>query len=174
MSAVHDLLKDRPVRDLTMEMIARKAKVGKPTLYKWWPSKAALVLDMFGERMAASREPLNATTAEQAIRSRVSRLIDAFNGEFGRILAELIAEGQSDPAILTELYERHVGPARSATTAEIEAGKASGELRADLDTGLLIDAVFGPLYFHLLVRPAPLTPAYGEALVDRALLGMTG
>ncbi|WP_231730250.1 TetR/AcrR family transcriptional regulator [Novosphingobium sp. Fuku2-ISO-50] len=173
MSAVYELLRDRSVRDLTMEMIAREAKVGKPTLYKWWPSKAALVLDMFSERIAAAREPLDAATTEQTIRLRVSRLIDAFNGKFGKVLAELIAEGQSDPTILTELYERHIRPARAATATQIEAGKASGELRAELDTTLLIDTLFGPIYFYLLIRPAPLTQTFGEALVDAAFRGIT-
>lgn len=52
MDAVYALLQERSVRDLTMEAVARRAGVGKPTLYKWWPSKAALVFAMFHERLA--------------------------------------------------------------------------------------------------------------------------
>ena len=52
LDAVHALLQETSVRDLTMEAVARRAGVGKPTLYKWWPTKAALVLAMFHERLA--------------------------------------------------------------------------------------------------------------------------
>ena len=51
LDAVYDLLKETSARDLTMDAIARRAKVGKPTLYKWWQSKAALVTAMFEERL---------------------------------------------------------------------------------------------------------------------------
>jgi len=44
MDATYALLQKKSVRDLTMEEVARRAKVGKPTLYKWWPTKATLVL----------------------------------------------------------------------------------------------------------------------------------
>src|SRR5262249_15631892 len=52
MDAVYALLQEKSVRDLTLEEVARRAKVGKPTLYKWWPTKATLVLAMLCERMA--------------------------------------------------------------------------------------------------------------------------
>jgi len=52
--AVYELLQERSVRDLTMEAVAKRAGVGKPTLYKWWPTKAALVLAMFRERIAVA------------------------------------------------------------------------------------------------------------------------
>src|SRR6202035_4583633 len=56
MDAVYALLQEKPVRDLTMESVAKQAKVGKPTLYKWWPTKATLVLAMLCERMAPKLE----------------------------------------------------------------------------------------------------------------------
>ena len=49
MDAVYSLLQKKSVRDLTMEEVAKRAKVGKPTLYKWWSTKAALVLAMLCE-----------------------------------------------------------------------------------------------------------------------------
>ena len=70
--------------------------MGKPTLYKWWPTKATLVLAMLCERMAPNLEKPTVLTAEESLRLRVRRLIDAFNGPFGKIVAGLIAEGQSE------------------------------------------------------------------------------
>jgi AcrR family transcriptional regulator len=83
MDAVYSLLEEKSVRDLTIEAVAKRAGVGKPTLYKWWPTKATLVLAMLCERMAPKLEKPTVLTAEQSLRFRVRSLIDAFNGPFG-------------------------------------------------------------------------------------------
>ena len=169
LDAVHDLLLETSVRDLTMEAVAKRARVGKPTLYKWWPSKAALVFSMFQERLAREGRAPEAATVEAVLRARMKHLVSAFNGLFGKVMAELIAEGQSDPAVLRELYDRHIGPRRAATIADIERGKASGEFASDIDPELLVDAIFGPVYYRLLLRLTPLTETYGEDLIDQVL-----
>src|SRR5580765_3398629 len=117
MDSVYALLQEKSLRDLTMEEIARRAGVGKPTLYKWWPTKATLALAMLCERMAPNLDTPTDLTAEEALRFRVKRLIDAFTGPFGKIVAWLIAEGQSEPAVLREYFERWVRPRRDATIA---------------------------------------------------------
>ncbi len=171
MDAVYALLQERSVRDLTMEAVAKKAGVGKPTLYKWWPSKAALIFAMFHERLADQPEMPAAVSAEAGMRARVRHLIAALNGQFGKVMAELIAEGQSDPTLLHELYERHIRMRREAAIADIERAKARGEFSTQLDAGLLLDAIFGAIYYRLLMRSGPLDEAYGEALIDQALTG---
>ena len=171
MDAVYELLKEKPASELTMEAIAKRAKVGKPTLYKWWPSKAALIMAMFYERLVRRVEAPQASTAEEAIRVKMRRLIKEFNGLFGKVMAELIAEGQSDPSILKELYERHIRLRRESTVADIERGKANGEFAADVDPGLLIDAIFGPIYYRMLLRLGPLTEQYGNGLISQAVRG---
>ena len=57
LDAVYELLQERSVRDLTMEAVAKRAGVGKPTIYKWWPTKADLVMAMFQERLDTGRVP---------------------------------------------------------------------------------------------------------------------
>jgi AcrR family transcriptional regulator len=71
LDAVYVLLHQKSVCDLTIEEVARRAGVGKPTIYKWWPSKAALVMDTFVERIIGKMPVLGARTVEDAIRSRV-------------------------------------------------------------------------------------------------------
>jgi AcrR family transcriptional regulator len=87
MDAFHALLQEKSVRDLTMEEVARRDKVGKPTLCKWWPTKATLVLAMLCERMAIHPETPASMTAEEALRRGMRQLIEAFNGPFGKIVA---------------------------------------------------------------------------------------
>jgi AcrR family transcriptional regulator len=172
LNAVFELLQETSVRDLTMEAIAKRAKVGKPTLYKWWPSKAALVFAVFHERVAVVSKIPKSATAEHAIRTKVRRLIHEFNGLFGKVIADLIAEGQSEPEILSELVEQHINARRTATAADIEEGKQKGEFDESVDAQLLIDAIFGPLYFRHLLRHAPLTQVYGDELVTQVLKGV--
>jgi len=66
MDAVYTLLQEKSVRDLTIEEVAKRARVGKPTLYKWWPTKATLVLAMLCERMAPNLEKPTVLTAEES------------------------------------------------------------------------------------------------------------
>ena len=152
-----------------MEEVARHAKVGKPTLYKWWPTKAALVLTLFHERIVGQTSVPETDTVEESIRFKTRRLIGEFNGLFGKVMADLIAEGQSEPELLRDLFEQHMEPRRAATFADMEAAKASGEFLETMDTGLVIDAIFGPIYFRLLMRQQPLTEAYADALIEQAL-----
>ena len=171
LDAVHDLLLETSVRDLTMEAVARRARVSKPTLYKWWPSKAALVFNMFHERLDRDGRMPDAATVEAVLRARMTHLVRAFNGPFGKVMAELIAEGQSDPVVLRELHDRHIGPRRAATIADIERGMASGEFASSANPELLVDAIFGPMYYRLLLRLTPLTEEYGGELIDQVLHG---
>jgi AcrR family transcriptional regulator len=171
MDAVYALLQKKSVRDLTMEEVAKRAKVGKPTLYKWWPTKPTLVLAMLCERMAPNLEKPTVLTAEASLRLRVRRLIDAFNGPFGKIVAGLIAEGQNEFAIREAFFERWVSPRRAATIADLQRGKNAGELRSDTEPDLLNDAIFGAIYYRFLLGSGPLTKRFGEELVEQAIRG---
>ncbi len=168
LDAVCEILRERPARDLTMELVAKRAGVGKPTLYKWWSTKAALILATFAERLSASREPVQAVTAEQSVRARARRLASEFDGFFGTVMAGLIAEGQSDVAVLRDLYRNHISPSRVATIAEIERGIENEELAPETNPTLVVDTIFTPLYFRLMLRSEPITAAYADDLVDNA------
>src|SRR5258708_26168013 len=126
---------------------------------------------MLCERMAPKVEGPAVLTAEQSLRFRVRSLIDAFNGPFGRIVAGLIAEGQSEPAVLKEFFDRWVSPRRNATIADLQRGKDAGELESDTEPELLNDAIFGAIYYRMLFRSGPLTRRLGEELVQQVILG---
>jgi hypothetical protein len=98
-------------------------------------------------------------------------LIDAFNGPFGKIVAGLIAEGQSEPAVLQEFFDRWVSPRRNATMADLQRGKDAGELETNTEPELLNDAIFGAIYYRMLLRSGPLTRRFGEELVEQVILG---
>ena len=171
MDAVYDLLQEKSARDLTMEAIAKRAGVGKPTLYKWWPSKAALILAMFHERLEGEPVDSPADTAEASLRVKMSRLVIDFNGLFGKVMADLIGEAQSDPDLLSEIHGR-IKARRAAVVTEVEKAKAAGELHPDTDAEIVLDTLFGPAYYRLLLGFTPLTREYGDALIDQVLRGI--
>jgi hypothetical protein len=98
-------------------------------------------------------------------------LINAFNGPFGNIVAGLIAEGQSEQAVLQEFFERWVSPRRNATIADLQCGKDAGELRSETEPELVNDAIFGAIYYRMLLRSGPLTRQFGQELVEQVIRG---
>jgi AcrR family transcriptional regulator len=171
LAAVYDLLQETSVRDLTIEAVAKRANVGKPTIYRWWKTKASLVLAMFQERLVPELDVGEPESLEASIREKVRRLISAFNGFFGKVISELIAEGQSDPEVLRELNENYIKLRRADTVADIKKAQKEGKFPAERDPELVVDAIFGSIYFQLLVKQRPLTQDYGQALVDQIFRG---
>jgi len=169
LGAVYDLLHEKSVRDLTIEEVARRAGVGKPTIYKWWPSKAALVMAMLDERITEDLPAPGAGNAEQVLRSLVRQLVRRFNGFPGKVAAEILAEGQSEPSVLQEYRDRYQSKRRACATEVIERAQASGEFRKDIDPQVLIDMIFGPIYFRRLVRHQKLDERFGKELVDHIM-----
>lgn len=166
LKAVYDLLQETSLRDLTMEGVAKRAGVGKPTLYRWWKTKSALVIAMFNERIVPELDAPKAASLEDAIRHKVDRLISAFNGFFGKVISEIIAEAQSDPEVLREFNERYIKPRRAGTVDDISAAQRQGLVPSHVDPELVVDAIFGSLYFNLLLKTQPLTPEYGDRLME--------
>jgi AcrR family transcriptional regulator len=174
LDAVHDMLHETRLRDLTIEAVAKRAGVGKPTIYKWWPSKAALVLDTFEERVVRRLRAVDPADPERAIRAQVAELIRLLNGFFGKVAADLIAEGQADPAVLRAYRDRYVTKRRAFTRDLIDRAQRAGTFRRDVGPDLLIDMIYGPIYYRLLLRHQKLDKRFGEELVDHVMRYVKG
>lgn len=149
-----------------MDKVAKRAGVGKPTLYRWWKSKPALVVAMFNERIVPTLDAPEGTTLEASIRLKVERLVSAFNGFFGKVISELVAEGQGDPEILRELNDGYVQSRRAGTIGEIITAQEQGTVPKEIDPEMVVDAIFGSLYFTLLLKLRPLSPDYADRVVS--------
>jgi AcrR family transcriptional regulator len=170
--ATLELLEHTTVRDLTIEGIARAAGVGKPTIYRWWPSKNALVVEAVFGSVADQVAFPPAATAEAALTAQVRIVAELLAGTPGRRLAELVGEGQADPDTLRLINERFVSVRRTATRELIQAGQQRGEIPTDVDPDAAIDLIYGPLYYRLLFRHLPLDADFAETIVRRALHGL--
>ena len=172
--AVYRLMKEKPLDDVSMDEIAKRAGVAKPTLYKWWPNKQSLLFDMFKERVVPNFPVDSTATAEEAIRRQAKDLVRLLNGFFGKVTAQIVGEGQSDPKVLHAYREGYVRRRRDITVPVIERGYASGEFKRRVEPHLLIDLIYGPIYYRLLVRFLPLNQQFIDDLLDHVIAYLKG
>ncbi|NDJ25562.1 TetR family transcriptional regulator [Nostoc sp. B(2019)] len=164
LNATWTLLKITTLRDLSIEAIARESGVGKTTIYRWWPSKVAVVMDAFVENVLSVTPFPEGLSATEAIKVQMASLVQTFSGDYGRIVAQIIAEGQADPDALASYRDRFIYPRRAAVKAILQKGIESGEFDPNLDPELAIDILYGPIYFRLLVGHLPLDRQFAEQL----------
>jgi AcrR family transcriptional regulator len=172
--AVLDLLGTMPLRDVTIEGIARKAGVGKATIYKWWPSKAHVALDAFLARSKRRAPNPNTGSAEQDFREQLYRVFKFYSSPDGRMLGQFIAEGQSNPAFAALFLERFLRPRRELVGALFDRGQRRGQIDALLDRELTLDLIYGPAMYRLLTRMGPLDRAWVDAMVSGLFRGLGG
>src|ERR671914_364061 len=120
LQAANDLLESEGFAAVTMEAIAERAGVSKATVYRWWPNRAAVVMDGFLS-IVSSEVPFPHTgRAREDIRIHMRRLSEAFSGKIGRTVAALIAEGQSDPELAEALRSRWLSVRRAQGRGGVE------------------------------------------------------
>ena len=169
LAAAWMLLQESSVRQVSIEAIARAAGVGKTTIYRWWPSKAALIVDAFLTQIQTVLPFPETATAAEALRQQMQRLVEVFRGDVGQIVAQIVAEGQCDSGALESFCDRFLSPRRDAARQVIMRGIESGEFDPALDPDLAMDILYGPIYYRLLVQHLPLDEAFAAALFQRAI-----
>jgi AcrR family transcriptional regulator len=168
------LLRERGLRDTSIEAIAQQAGVSKKTIYRWWPSKGTLALDAFHREWVAAQDAVPDTgSLEGDLRVRMRAAVRVLGRpQLGSTVAALIAEAQSDRE-LAEVYERDVlEPQRAQVRAILARAAARGEIPADADAEVAIDLLQGALYLRLLHTHAPLDRAFADATVDVVTRGL--
>jgi AcrR family transcriptional regulator len=174
-AATQQLLVERSYPELTIEGIAARAGVGKQTIYRWWPSKAALVLEAYLAGSEAVPLPAEGATAREDVRALLGWLIAVLAQPIGgHVVAGLVADLQHD-AELAQGFHRDVVPARrQAMLAALERARNRGEIGADADLELAVDALHGAVFYRLLLSGEPLDVDFADRLAEQALAGLAG
>ncbi|MEU4581708.1 TetR/AcrR family transcriptional regulator [Kitasatospora aureofaciens] len=172
LTAAAELVAEVGYGKLTIEAIAARAGVGKQTIYRWWPSKGAVVFDAFlavnqhegglalpdtGDLAADLRAVLR-PTSDELTDPRADRTYRA-------IIAELL----NDPVLHSEYRTRLLDPLLEVTRDRLRAAREAGQLAPDADLDLAVELVYGPLYYRWQYRLGPLTHEHADRLVDAAL-----
>jgi AcrR family transcriptional regulator len=155
-----------------MDAIAGRAGVGRMTIYRRWPNKAAIIMDAFVGRVDPNTLFLPAKNFEESIRLQMRKMAKAFRGKDGALIRALLAEAQFDPELATALRERWTMPRRRMAISYFEEGQEKGFLRQDADPNAIIDLLYAPIYYRLQMGTGPLSDAYIDEIFEHAMKGV--
>jgi AcrR family transcriptional regulator len=162
-------LTQRGYADLTVADVARRAGVSKPTVYRRWADKAQLVVEAIASRMPAPRFPDTGDVAADLV-AYADRLVGTFaHGPAGQVLPGLVAAIAADPEMADQYRRLLIHPLRQHMQGAVERGVTRGQLLADTDIDLVLDAIAGPVYVRLLITGQPIEPNYSRAVVELVL-----
>src|SRR5918999_4813454 len=131
--AANELLEGEGFAAVTVEAIAERAGVSKATIYRWWPNRAAVVMDGFLSTVSSEVPFPHTGHAQEDIRIHMRRLAEAFSDKIGRTVAALIAEGQADPELADALRSRWLSVRRGGGGGGVEHRAVGGPLREELN-----------------------------------------
>ena len=155
LAAAERLVRRRGYIRVTIEAIAAAAGAGKQTIYRWWPSKAALYLELYESLVAEQKLQFDTGSVAGDLRFFMRRLFRILTATPARaILTGLIAETQSDPEVAKALMAHLVRGRRHMIRGIFERGQARGEIRGNADIDFAVDLISGAVWFRLLLGQA--------------------
>ncbi|SBU89233.1 transcriptional regulator, TetR family [Streptomyces sp. Ncost-T6T-1] len=192
--AIHDaalaLVTEVGYRRTTIEGIAARAGVGKQTIYRWWPSKAAVLMDAFldlagraaenagaGSGSGGTGEPAPGIPDTGDLAADLKLVLRATVDEMNDPALEaptraLTAEGIVDAKLGAEFVHKLLDPQLALYVTRLRAAQEAGDVRADVDPRIALELLIGPLMHRWLLRTLPLTHAYADEIVDYAVGGL--
>jgi AcrR family transcriptional regulator len=165
------LVAKRGFRAVSVDEIAAEAGVGKMTLYRHWPNKAAVVMDsllgLIGEETAFPE----ADSALESLRRQLYLQGAFFRSSRGNLIRSLVSEAQSDAELATAFRDRWLNPRREGVRQNIKAAISEGSLRKDFNIDTAIDQLYGSLYYRLLLGSGALDEQFIEETYQQFLTG---
>lgn len=161
----------------TIEGIAARAGVGKQTIYRWWPSKAAVLLEAFldlaDQAADGSYDFPNTGDLAADLKTVLRATVDEMNDPvYDGPTRALAAEGVVDAALGAQFVEKLLDPPIRLYTERLRAAEAAGGLQAGIDLRIAVELFIGPLTHRWLLRTLPLTHEYADSVVEYALNGL--
>jgi len=173
LAAAAALLNEGGLGAVTMEAIAAKAGVGKPTIYREWPNAHAVAMSAFLETAKSPPAIRKSGTALVELRWQLRRIAEVFATRAGRNTAMMIAAAQSDSELAKVFRIHFMLKSREEGRALLLRAGAAGELRPDIDWEAALDLIYAPLYFRLLMGHGPLDAHFTDTILDLALEGLS-
>jgi AcrR family transcriptional regulator len=156
----------------TIEAIAARSGVAKTTVYRWWPNRPALVVELLTGMAAETVPPPSGPDPLAAVRTEMRGIAGASDHLMGRLLTSLLGEAQRDPEIRTALLDGLFYPRSEGTAKMIRQAQASGALRKDVPALLIVDLLVGPLFYRMFVRHQPLNEAFVNRVFQCVVKGL--
>jgi AcrR family transcriptional regulator len=172
LGAAADLLLENGLAAVSMDAVAARAGVSKATIYRWWPTKETLALDALYHEWDVP--PARDTGSLRGDLLSLLRPWVRLAGRrpYGRAIAALVTEAQTDPKFAREYRARFLTPRRDLARAVLRRAIERGEIPAGTKIEVALDLLYGPLYHRLLHGHAPLNDRFVRDVVDTALGGI--
>jgi AcrR family transcriptional regulator len=172
LEATLDLLAEEGAEGCTIEAIAGRSGVAKTTIYRHWPSRAALVIDAVRSLMEDPNEVPDTGDVRSDVTAILTGLAERLRtGHLADVAPALVAAVDADPQ-LAELMDVYLHARREPMRTVLRRGVERGELPADLDVELVADLFAGPLFYRRLVARRPASDEYVRTIVDLILAGL--
>jgi AcrR family transcriptional regulator len=171
LDATRELLVEDGFAGLRLEHVAARAGVGKATIYRRWPSKEALALELVMELATPHIAVPETGDTRAELLAAVTKAVRALTDTpFGAVIRALLSEVAINPLLGDPFRAAAVQARRTEVARVIARGVARGDLRADVDVDVATELLFGPIYFRLIFGGA-LTDAFAEQVVEAVLCG---
>jgi AcrR family transcriptional regulator len=150
------LLQDNSIQAITIEAIAREAGVSKATIYRWWQSKASVVIDAFIEHHLVQTPMRHDIHPAEALLAHWQLFAGQYGGWAGRIVGQILAEGQSDPDVQRQFRERFYYGRRAVVFEMLEKLRKETPAAQKIESELLMDMLYSSVYMRLLWGYGPI------------------
>lgn len=149
LDAASAILAEGGLSAFSIEAVARRAGAGKPTVYRWWPTRTALLIDVYARQKETVLQ-VDTGALESDLLDLLRRLFAFWRDTpAGAAFRSIIAEAQSDPQSL-EALNAFLAERRLHVHQVIARGVARGDLPAQTDITLLVEIIFGFSWMRLL------------------------
>ncbi len=171
--AALELLEEVGFANVTCDAIGQRAGASKATIYRWWPNKVAVVIDAFVHSITPELPLRDTATLEEYVTVHLRQFAKVVAGRNGRLLAAVIAAAQNDREVEAAFLAHWIKPRRSLSRKALQKFKNQGLMPECFDIEQVLDAMYGPLHFLLMVRHATPTPAYAQSLAALLVHGLS-
>ncbi len=171
LDAARELLIEAGFADMHLEHVAARAGVGKTAIYRRWPSKEALALELLMELSAPHLAIEETGDTRRELLAAVTNAMRALTDTpFGPVIRALLSQIAVNPSLGDPFRARVVQTRRGEVARVIARGVSRGDLRADVDVEIATELLVGPVYFRLMFG-GELTQAFAERVVNAFLQG---
>lgn len=160
LQAALDLFIERGVEGSSIEQIAKRAGVGKPTIYRRWSTKEELIAAAMEALIAdevgwASPEAVDVESPYELVDAAIeSAAVTTTTPHYRALVARVLGSAVSHPALMAVYWDRYIAPRRKLAARLLERAQERGTVAADADFDVAIDMMVGAITYRVL-QPDP-------------------
>lgn len=164
--ATHELLHEQGGAGLTIEAIARRANVGKPTIYRWWPTLADIVLEAVLLQATTKIMVIHFESLQKTLSQFLKQSMKTITDGDGAHLRFLMAHAQKDEDFRKRFRDNFTAQRRTVLRSIFLQAMERGQISPEQNLEMLIDIVFGTMWYRLLIGHAPMDESFADELTE--------